>query len=194
MFGVFGPGEVYQQTLNTLATDPVPQRRAYAAYALGEFLEGAGIPAVATALRGDSDAGVRAAAASALGRLNDDGAGALGAAFGDSDAHVKFVALTSAGRVNSFTGIAGVAALTGDADPAVRRQALLLLGDMGAKDSIASVMAVAKGDADYSARIAACHALGSFGDMSAMATLQGIAANDSNGLVRDAAKLAILRL
>ena len=36
MFGVFGPGEVYQRTLGTLATDPNPTRRADAAYAIGE--------------------------------------------------------------------------------------------------------------------------------------------------------------
>ena len=194
IFGVFGPGEVYQQTLQAVQSDPSAQRRAYAAYAVGEFLEAAGVPVLAGALKNDSDPGVRTAAASALGRLNDDGAGALGAALGDADPHVKYAALVSAGKINSFTGISSVAGLTGDTDLNVRRQAVLLLGDMAAKDSIASVMALAKGDADVGVRIAACHALGSFGDMSALTTLQGIAAGDSNGLVRDAANIAILRL
>jgi hypothetical protein len=194
IFGVFGPGEVYQQTLNTLATDGNAQRRAYAAYAVGEFLEGAGVSPLATALKNDPDAGVRTAAASALGRLNDDGGGALGTAFGDRDPGVKYAALAAAGRINSFTGIAGVATLAGDGDVNVRRQAMLLLGEMGAKDSIGSVMALAKTDPDMGVRIAACHALGAFGDMSALSTLQGIAANDSSSLVRDAANIAILRL
>ena len=66
-FGVFGPGEVYEQTLNTLASDSNPQRRAYAANALGEFLDSGGISTVAHALTADTDAGVRAAAATALG-------------------------------------------------------------------------------------------------------------------------------
>ena len=73
MLGVFGPGEVYEQTVNTLASDPSPAKRGYAASALGEFLVGSGITPLATALQSDSDPGVRAAAASALGRLNDDG-------------------------------------------------------------------------------------------------------------------------
>src|SRR6185312_12014078 len=48
MFGVFGPGEVYEQTVNTLAQDQDPKRRAYAAYALGEFFASPGIDACAT--------------------------------------------------------------------------------------------------------------------------------------------------
>ena len=43
VFGVFGPGEVYAQTLTTLASDPSATRRGYAANALGEFLVGSGI-------------------------------------------------------------------------------------------------------------------------------------------------------
>ena len=77
VFGVFGQGEVYSQTIQTLQTSSSPVMRADAAYALGEFFATPGIAACAQALTTDSDAGVRAAAASALGRLNDDGAGAL---------------------------------------------------------------------------------------------------------------------
>src|SRR5580658_8077625 len=77
MLGVFGPGQVYQQTLNTLASDSNPTRRAYAASAVGEFLLGNGIANVSQALLHDSSPLVRQYAASALGRLNDDGSGAL---------------------------------------------------------------------------------------------------------------------
>src|SRR3954454_393953 len=38
MFGVFGKGEVYEKTLQTLASDSDSHRRAAAADALGEFL------------------------------------------------------------------------------------------------------------------------------------------------------------
>ncbi|MGH7295468.1 MAG: HEAT repeat domain-containing protein, partial [Polyangiaceae bacterium] len=100
IFGVFGQGEVYQQTLQALQSDSDPVKRSYAAYALGEFLAAPGIDACATAVVSDGDPRVRAAAASALGRLNDDGGGALGAALNDSDATVKLAALASAGRVN----------------------------------------------------------------------------------------------
>jgi len=42
MLGVFGPGEVYEQTLTTLSSDPSATRRSYAASAIGEFLVGSG--------------------------------------------------------------------------------------------------------------------------------------------------------
>ena len=71
ILGVFGSGEVYERTVQTLAGDASPQRRAYAAYALGELLAPPGVTACATALTKDTDGGVRAAAASARGRLND---------------------------------------------------------------------------------------------------------------------------
>src|SRR5271166_4414003 len=93
VLGVFGPGEVYEQTVRTLQVDPNPLRRSYAANALGEFFALPGIPACATAVIVDSDPGVRASAATALGRLNDDGGGALGRAMGDKSPGVTLAAL-----------------------------------------------------------------------------------------------------
>jgi HEAT repeat protein len=194
MLGVFGPGEVYQRTLQTLASDGNAQKRAYAAYAIGEFLVAPGIAAVSAALSNDADAGVRAASASALGRLNDDGGGALGKAMGDADARVKVAAIGAAGRINSFTGIANVAALTGDAEANVRRRALELLDAMRAKDSVASVLALAQHDASADVRAAACHALGSFRDASVRPALQTIATSDASSLVRDMAQIALRSL
>src|SRR4051812_31263146 len=77
IFGVFGDGQVYQQTLNTLKSDGNAQKRAYAAYAIGEMLDSAGIQPLAEAINTDSSPVVRAAAASALGRMNSAGNGAL---------------------------------------------------------------------------------------------------------------------
>src|SRR4051794_27412502 len=102
LFGVWGPNEVYQRTVNTLANDADPKRRANAAYALGEFLAAPGVDACAAAIERDGDPTVRAAAASALGRLNDPGNGALTKALGDVDPRVKLAALGSAGRINTF--------------------------------------------------------------------------------------------
>ncbi|MEO8878620.1 MAG: HEAT repeat domain-containing protein [Polyangiaceae bacterium] len=194
MFGVFGPGEVYQQTLSTLATDAHPTRRADAAYAIGEFLELTGVQAEATAIANDQDPTVRAAAASALGRLNDDGAGALSKAMGDTDSRVKLASLASAGRVNTFTDIAAVSRLTGDGDAQVRRRAAEILDQMHAKDSVASLVALAQNDSDSNVRGAACHALGTIGDNSAKTALTAVAANDSDMLVRDLAQMALLRM
>src|SRR5215470_17818648 len=49
VFGVFGPGETYERTVGTLKSDPDPRKRAYAAYALGEFLAAPGVDACAAA-------------------------------------------------------------------------------------------------------------------------------------------------
>jgi len=194
IFGVFGPGEVYSQTIQTLATDSDPVRRSYAAYALGEFFATPGIAACATALTTDADPRVRAAAASALGRLNDDGAGALGTAFGDSDTTVKLAALGSAPRINSFSSVSSVAGLAMDPDPTVRRAAVQVLDALGVTDSVMVVATVAQQDSDAGVRAAACHALGTFGDPSVTSVLTTIAASDSDTFVRDQAHIALLRL
>lgn len=194
IFGVFGSGEVYEQTLNTLAGDTDPLRRMYAANAVGEFLNGAGVPSVAQALLHDGDARVRAASASALGRLNDDGAGALGQAMADSDPSVKLAALGAAGRINSFTSIAQVAALTTDSTSQVRRRAVEVLDGLNAKDTIAAVAAAAAKDADAGVRAAACHALGVFGDSSVLQVLTNLSQNDPDQFVRDEASIALKRI
>ena len=194
IFGVFGDGQVYSQTINALATDPNAQRRAYAASALGEFLDAGGIQPLATAISTDSAASVRAAAAAALGRMNSAGNGGLSKAMTDSDESVRISAIKAAGRVNEFTDEQTAAKLTGDASANVRRLGVQLLEDLHAKDTVASVMTLAQGDTDANVRIAACHALGVFRDSSAQSALQGIAQKDASTLVRDAATIALRRL
>ena len=192
--GVFGPGEVYEQTLNTLAGDPDPVRRSYAAAALGEFLFTPGIAACAQAVVTDGDARVRSAAATALGRLNDDGAGALGRAMTDTDPSVKLAALGSAGLINAFSSLPAVAGLTTDATPEVRRRAVEVLDGLGAKDTVAAVAAVAQKDADAGVRAMACHALGTFGDASARGILTTLSQSDPDQFVRDQAQIALKRI
>jgi HEAT repeat protein len=194
MLGVYGPGQVYQQTLNTLAQDASATRRGYAASALGEFLEGAGIAPLATALTTDTDPGVRAAAASALGRINDDGQGALGKAFGDVDPGVRLAAVAAAGRINSFVDTVDAAKLLGDSSALVRRRAVMLLDEMNATDSVAAVLALAQTDSDSEVRLSACHALGTFGNSQVVPALTTIATSDANAQVRDQAHIATLRL
>jgi len=194
IFGVFGAGEVYEQTLNTLKSDPSPQRRAYAASALGEFLAAPGIAACAAAITNDADAAVRASAALALGRLNDDGGGAIARALGDGDSRVKLAALTSIGRITGFADSGSVGNLLTDGDAKVRRRALEVLDGMYARDKVAGVINLAKSDPDADVRLAACHALGKFGDASAKSALESIAANDKDTFVRDQATIALRRL
>jgi HEAT repeat protein len=193
IFGVFGPGEVYQQTLTTLKTDPSAVRRAYAASAVGEFFVPPGVAALTQALS-DTDAGVRAAAASALGRLNSDGQGALGNALGDSDSGVRLAALKAATLINSFSGLARVAALTTDPDAQVRRRAIEVLDTLQAKDTVVAVAAAAQNDTDGGVREEACHALGTFGDPSVIPVLQKLMSTDPDTFVRDQAQIALLRL
>jgi len=193
LFGVWGPGEVYQRTVNTLANDADPKRRAAAANALGEFLAAPGAEACATAIAQDGDPTVRAAAASALGRLNTEGRGGLTKALGDVDARVKLAGLASAGRVNDFTDIASVAKLTGDGDAAVRRRAAEVLGAMKAVDAVDGLTALLN-DSDAEVRNSAAYALGQLHAASARGALDNLSKNDPNGLVRDTAAIALRRL
>jgi HEAT repeat protein len=194
IFGVFGTGEVYQQTVQTLQTDADPVKRSYAAYALGEFFAAPGIAACASALVTDGDARVRTAAASALGRLNDDGSGALGKALGDSDPTVRLAVLASVGRINAFSSASALAALTTDTSADVRRRAIEVLDALDVSDAVAPVLAAATNDADPRVRAVACHALGTFGNSSVASALQSLSHTDPNGFVRDQATIATLRL
>jgi HEAT repeat protein len=199
VFGVFGEGEVYSQTVQALKSNSNPVYRADAAYALGEFFATPGIAACAAAVTSDSDPGVRAAAASALGRLNDDGAGALSKALGDSDANVSLAALASVSRINSFSGVSSIAGLTNNANADVRRRAIEVLDALDVTDSVDVVAAAAKNDTDAGVRAEACHALGTFGDTtlhdaSAYAVLENLAQKDGNTFVRDQAQIALQRL
>src|SRR5579862_4742114 len=125
IIGVFGKGQVYDQTLATLKSDGDATKRAYAASAVGEFLLAAGIPFLAHAVSHDSSPMVRSYAATALGRINDDGGGALGKAILDSDEGVRIAALTAAGKINSFTDLTSATKALSDSSAIVRRRAAM---------------------------------------------------------------------
>src|SRR5688572_9297293 len=116
VFGVFGPGQVYEQTLKTLGdAEAASSRRLYAANALGEFLSLSGVPALSRAVTSDSSAAVRGAAVAALERLNSSGAnGELTVALGDGEESVRLAALRATSRINAFTDVDAVVALIGD--------------------------------------------------------------------------------
>lgn len=196
IFGVFGAGEVYQQVTQTLSTDPNETKRAYAAEALGEFLEGAGVPHVATALVSDSSAMVRAASARALARLNSGGPnGEVGTALRDSDEGVRFAALTTATHINVFTDLAGIARMISDSSATIRNHAALALGAMHAKDAVAGLIALTSpaNEPDAQTRASAVFALGQIADTSARNAVVA-AQSDSDTFVRDAAAIALRRL
>ena len=197
IFGVFGKGEVYEQTINTVNNPKASElSRAYAANALGEFLEGAGIAPVSQALLNDGSKVVRLAAANALIRLNNEGANsALSSALSDQDEEVRLAALNGATHINVFSHIDRVVALISDPSPLVRRRAAQTLGTLKTGDAVAALMALTPEGAepDAGVRAAAVWALGQIADSQALDVVLA-AQNDSDAGVRDAARFASRRL
>ncbi len=199
IFGVFGPGQVYEQTVNTLGNaSETEAHRVYAANALGEFLAGSGVKPLSKAAIGDESALVRKAAVAGLERLNSSGAnGELALALGDSDADVRLAALHATTRINSFTDVGAVVALISDSSRLVRRRAAETLGVMKAADAVAGLLALASADqeSDTAVRAAAIWALGQIGDPAARDVILA-GQQDSNASVRSAANVSsrLLRL
>lgn len=197
IFGVFGPGEVYQQTLGTLADPSQPERkRAYAAQALGEFLARAGVAPVAVAAVSDPSPLVRKTAVEALQRLNNQGPnGELATVMSDADEGVRLAALTAAIRVNVFTRVDAVAGLISDESPLVRRRAAEALGVMRAKDAVVGLVALTSPatEPDARVRVAAVASLGKIRDPGGAAAVRA-AQEDPDQFVRDAAKIVAQRL
>ncbi|HMI84806.1 MAG TPA: HEAT repeat domain-containing protein [Polyangiaceae bacterium] len=196
IFGVFGKDEVYSRTVDALKTNPDAATRARAAEAIGEFLDGAGVPHVASSLVTDAEPVVRAAAARALDRLNNPGPnGELAKALGDGDENVRLSALGAAMHVHGFTDVASVARLAYDPSPVVRRHAAGALGHMRARDSVTALIGLTSSEqeSDARTRASAAHALGLIGDASARDALMA-AMSDPDSFVRDAARIALRRL
>ncbi len=193
IFGVFGKGEVYEQTINAVSDQSKPElTRAYAASALGEFLEGAGIPPVATALVSDSSPVVRLAAANALIRLNNQGPNTeLATALTDKDEQVRLAALNGVTHINVFSKVDQVANLISDASPLVRRRAAQTLGTLKSADAVVGLIAITSPDteSDAGVRAAAVWALGQIADPAARDAVLA-AQNDADSGVRDAANVA----
>src|SRR6478609_40853 len=196
IFGVFGKGEVYEQTINT-ATDQKASElsRAYAVNALGEFLEGAGIDPVSQALTGDDSAKVRLAAVNALIRLNNQGTNSeLSAALLDKDEEVRLAALNGATHINVFSNLDRVAMLISDPSPTVRRRAAQTLGTFKNRDAVVPLIALTGAqEPDAGVRAAAVWALGQIADVAALDAVLA-AQNDSDSAVRDSANIALRRL
>lgn len=199
IFGVFGPGQVYQQTLTTLGNSKeTEQRRLYAANALGEFLSVSGVPALSKAVTSDVSPAVRVAAVAGLERLNSSGAGGeLTVALGDAEADVRLAALHAATRINSFADVEAVVALISDPSALVRRRSAETLGVMKAADAVVGLIALtyAEQEPDATVRAASVWALGQIGDPEAGDAILD-AQEDADPSVRSAAAIAgrMLRL
>jgi HEAT repeat protein len=196
VFGVFGPGEVYSQTLDTLQKDSSEARRAYAAEALGEFLLVDGVAPVASAAVNDTSAMVRASSVRALERLNTEGPAAeLATAIADAAPEVRLAALGAATRINVFSRVDAVVARLSDESPDVRRRAADVLGTLRASDAVVGLIALSKpeNESDPRVRIAAVSALGKIADPSAHGAVAD-AESDPDALVQSVARIALRRL
>ena len=118
--------------------DPEPRARRLAAEALGKQKVEAAAPALAELLR-DSDAGVRGAAADALGRIGPKAVPALVAALRHPEAPGRLLALTALRRMAPKTKearsegvVKALAAALRDKDADVRIHAAAALGAVGA--------------------------------------------------------------
>ena len=197
IFGVFGPGEVYSQVVDTLADQSQSEsRRAYAANALGEFLTRSGAKHLDKAVRSDESPLVRESAVKALERMNTEGPNrTLSAAMGDNSSAVRLAAVRAATRVNVFTDVGTLTERIGDESADVRREAAAALGAMRVADSVDGLIALTSPDIEPEARVrlAAVWSLGQIGDSAAKEAIQA-ARNDPDRFVRDAANAAGQRL
>ncbi len=196
IFGVFGPGQVYSQVVDTLRNDPSETQRAYAADALGEFLSGSGVKFVSTAIRTDASAKVRKSATLALMRLNSQGTnGEIALAISDPDEGVRMAGLFASIRVNVFNDYAAVVSRISDPSSLVRKRAAENLGVMRAADAVVPLVAITSplNESDPAVRAAAVAALGKIADPGGKAAARE-ALNDPNQFVRDAANIALRRL
>lgn len=197
VFGVFGPGEVYSQIIDTLK-DPNESelRRAYAANALGEFLSPAGVPVVANAVVKDPSPRVRSSAVAALQRLNTEGPGKeLGQALADGDEGVRLAALSAAVSINVFNSSEKVVELFSDPSPVVRRRAAEVVGAMRLSEVVVGLAALSapSTEPDADVRAAAVWALGQVGAPEGKSAAQQ-ALTDPSPLVQGAARIALRRL
>ncbi len=197
IFGVFGPGQVYSQTVDTLNDPGASERkRAYAADALGEFLSASGAKHLAKAATSDSSALVRMHAVKGLRRMNTVGPGGeLSQTLGDKDEEVRLAAVQATTRINAFVDIASLVKRIDDSSARVRKSAAEALGSMRAGDAVLglTVLTASKTEDDPLVRTAACAALGRIGDPAARPALEK-ALKDKDQFVRDAARIALRRL
>jgi HEAT repeat protein len=190
---VFGYAEIALKVRKVIETDADPERRAAAANALGEFMDPGGTKFLVKAA-GDSSPLVRVAALAAIRRLNDsEGAPAVSTALGDGDVGVRKAALETATKLAGFRDVVAVAKLISDPDASIRGRAADALGVFKAKGSVPGLMALAVKDGDEDVRVDAVNALGEIGDPAARPTIEQ-ALNDSSARVRDAARVASIKI
>lgn len=189
----FGFADIYHRTRLVLESDASEVRRTRAAAALGEFMVPNGVIYLTRALREDTSASVRVAAARSLIRLNATTAlPILSEALRGGETSVQLAVLEGVLHVNFFRDVEGVIEALGSSDAAVRRQAALVLGALDGSDAAVPVLAaMVRGDESVMARQAAAWALGRIGGAEARSALAEVRASSPPARVRDAVEVAL---
>ena len=197
IFGVFGPGQIYSQVIDTLNdANQTEVRRTRAANALGEFLTPSAIRHLSRAIREDASPAVREASVLALQRLNSEGTdGELSIAIADEERSVRLAAIRAAMRINRFTSVASIVERIGDESPLVRRAAVEALGTMRQLDAAPQIAALTSPDNedDADVRKAAVWALSTLGASESRDAVRE-ALEDPDRHVRDADAKSLQRL
>jgi beta-lactamase regulating signal transducer with metallopeptidase domain len=128
------------------------------------------VAALTVALK-DSDPGVRAAAAQALGRLDDKSAGnALAAVLNDPSPEVQEQAIMALAELEDPRAVPGLEKLLASSDADVREQAASRLGDLDLTVAPAALLNALK-DLNGDVREAAANSLGNIEDQKAVPAL-----------------------
>jgi cellulose synthase operon protein C len=127
----------------------------------------------------DPDAGVRAEAAEAVGRVRlEDAVPRLLDWLGDPDADVRTGAAVALGRIGAARAVPPLVRLLGDARSDVRRAAVGALAAIGAPEVVVPLLGRLD-DADTDVRVEAAEALGRIGDPQAVVPLVGRLRDDA---------------
>ena len=173
-------------------TDDDPEVRMLAAEALGRTNAAEARDALVPLLE-DSDLWVRAAAARGLGMLGGERVAAVLAAHLGGATDIFLLALVEVmGRLKSAQALSPLLALTGHADPEVRKTVLAALSGYEEEAARRAVMSRLS-DPHWSVRKAAIEVLKQTGDAAAEPLLETIADGDPDMTVRQAAKEALGR-
>jgi HEAT repeat protein len=189
---IFALAPIMAQMQDVLASDASATRRARAAMALGEFMDPAAFTPLRDAAMGDGDSGVRAAAVTALGRLNHSGANPiLSVALRDAAVEVRRAAISQVLVVNFFRDHDALLSSLVDTDDEIRMRSARLLGTFRVAEAVPALQGMLETDTNERVRQAAAWALGRIGGESARGALRAAATAESSSLVQNAIEVAL---
>lgn len=189
---IFALAPIMAQMQDVLASDASATRRARAAMALGEFMDPAAFTPLRDAAMGDGDSGVRAAAVTALGRLNHSGANPiLSVALRDAAVEVRRAAISQVLVVNFFRDHDALLSSLVDTDDEIRMRSARLLGTFRVAEAVPALQGMLETDTNERVRQAAAWALGRIGGESARGALRAAATVESSSLVQNAIEVAL---